>query len=69
MNGRSGIVATESRHTLEIGIMGLIGRMGELGRDGGGKYAAGVHGGGNVEGNGKNGVMGRMGYLADFQVF
>lgn len=37
------LVATESRHTLEIGIMGLVGGMGlmgEVGRDGGGKYAA-----------------------------
>ena len=34
------LVATESRHTLEMGIMGL---MGEVGRDGGGKNAAGVH--------------------------
>ena len=40
--GGNGLVATELRHTLEMGIMGLIG---EVGRDGGGKNAAGVHGG------------------------
>ena len=40
--GGIGLVATESRHTLEMGIMGLIG---EVGRDGDGKNAAGVHGG------------------------
>lgn len=46
--GTRGLVAIESRHTLEIGIMGLVGGMGlmgEVGRDGGGKNAAGVHGG------------------------
>ena len=39
--GGIGLVATESRHTLEIGIMGLVGEMGlmgEVGRDGGGKW-------------------------------
>ena len=42
--GEIGLVATELRHTgnKEIGLMGL---MGEVGRDGGGKNAAGVHGG------------------------
>ena len=40
--GGIGIVTIKSRHTLEMGIMGL---MGEVGRDGGGKNAAGVHGG------------------------
>jgi hypothetical protein len=44
--GGIGIVTIKSRHTLEMGIMGLVGGMGlmgEVGRDGGGKNAAGVH--------------------------
>ena len=51
--GGIGIVTIKLRHTLEIGIMGLVGGMGlmgEVGRDGGGKYAAEVHGEERVNG-------------------